>query len=288
MMVLIILSAVLMLAFQCAVSYVVDDFSKCSEFFLDSQSPHIPAVLEGGKSQNQNRYKIICQGANKVYTFATLYNTTSRIPVFSAYKYSGKGKFSRKVRKQHWKIEPQLQQNEQATNEDYSEENREKMNVNRGHLFPVCHAKDVTTAESTFILTNAVPQKVSFNNGSWAHMEQCTKQLMDKHCLDTNNKVSAYVLTGAVPGNNKLNNRVNIPSMMWMAFCCCDSKKNCFSKAHWAPNEDDENKNKIQMKSLKELQDYLKNTLGKELKLFNDKCLTDKSVKTNLPPMCKV
>ncbi|XP_051526730.1 endonuclease domain-containing 1 protein-like [Myxocyprinus asiaticus] len=286
MMVLIILSAVLMLAFQCAVSDVVDNFGKCTKYFMAGQPPQIEGILVDSKSADQNRYKIICQGAKKVYTFATLYDTTSRIPVFSAYKYSGKGKFSR-PNTSNWKIEPQLQQNEQATNKDYKNNN---LNVNRGHLFPSCHAKDFTTAKSTFILTNAVPQKMHFNNGSWARMEQCTKHLMDKHCLNMSNKVSAYVLTGAVPGNNKLNNRVNIPSMMWMAFCCCDSNTNsCFSKAHWAPNEDDENKNKtIQMKSLKELQDHLKNIWVKELKLFNDKCLTDKSVKTNLPPKCKV
>ncbi|XP_051949443.1 endonuclease domain-containing 1 protein-like [Xyrauchen texanus] len=283
MMVVIILSAVLMLIFQCAVSDVVDDFDKCSEFFLDNQPPEIPGVLVDSKSADQNHFKLICQGAKDKYTFATFYNTTSRIPVFSAYTYSGKGNFNRDQAKKPWSTEPQLDNSEQATDADYR---TDPPNVNRGHLFPVCHAKDVPTAKSTFTLTNAVPQKVSFNGGSWGRMETYTKQLMDSHCLDNNNKVLAYVLTGAVPGTINLNNRVNIPKMMWTAFCCYNSKnQSWFSKAHWAPNVDEiVNQRTIPTVSLINLHDHLKNTWGEGLKLFNDKCLTDEPVNTNLPP----
>ncbi|XP_051949449.1 endonuclease domain-containing 1 protein-like [Xyrauchen texanus] len=273
-MVVIILSAVLMLIFQCAVSEVVDDFSECSDFFLDNQPPQIPGVLERGESQNH--YKTICQRFNNVYTFATLYDTTSKIPVFSAYRYSGKGNFTRNkdLKNQNWTTESQLQDNEQAADDDYK---NNTLNVNRGHLFPCSHAKDLDTAKSTFTLTNAVPQKVRFNSGSWARMENFTKHLMDSHCRDNNNKVSAYVLTGAVPGDETLNNRVNIPKMMWTAFCCYNSKnQSWFSKAHLAPNEDEDVKDKnktILTESLKNLQDELKNTWVKGLKLFNEKCL---------------
>lgn len=85
----------------------------------------------------------------------------------------------------------------QAVNEDYRNNN---YNVNRGHLFPCCHAADEDTAESTFTLTNAVPQKISFNGGSWSRMEDENKNIMNS-CKNNNNEVLAHVLTGAIPGN---------------------------------------------------------------------------------------
>ncbi|XP_051949450.1 endonuclease domain-containing 1 protein-like [Xyrauchen texanus] len=285
MMVVIILSAVLMLIFQCAVSDVVKDFDKCSNFFSDNQPPEIPGVLVDSKSADQNRYKFICQGAKDKYTFATFYDTESRIPVFSAYRYSGKGNFNRDQAKKPWSTEPQLDNNKQAADDDYK---NNKLNVNRGHLFPVCHAKDLDTAKSTFTLTNAVPQKESFNGGSWAHMEGCTMGLMETNCRDNNDQVSAYVLTGAVPAKNPLpqdmlNKRVNIPSMMWTAFCCYNNEKQSwFSAAHWAKNVDEDvNQKMILTVSLKNLQDELKKTWGEGLKLFN-KCDEKKSLMSSI------
>lgn len=238
----------------------------------------IPDILNNSRSID-NRYKTICQKYEGEYRFATLYDTTNRIPVFSAYRFTG-GKFKANM---EWMIEPQLElypndemtvsYPSQATDEDYIDNN---YNVNRGHLFPICHSSDEVTANSTFTLTNAVPQKSSFNSGSWSGMEQKTKKLMDK-CRDKNdqNQVLAHVLTGAVPGNNKLNNRVNIPSYMWMTFCCFNSTSKLWSsKAYWGANKDENKKDNVMIseRSLEELQEFLSTEWVNVTDLFYNNC----------------
>ncbi|XP_052388571.1 endonuclease domain-containing 1 protein-like [Carassius gibelio] len=151
--------------------------------------------------------------------------------------------------------------------------------LNRGHLFPHSHTADEDTSKSTFTLTNIVPQKISFNGGSWNNMENKVKAIMDFYCRDEkdSNKVLAYVLTGAVPGQNKLNEKVNIPSHMWTAFCCYNSvEKKWESQAHWAENvdESEENPKVISKQSLQALQEFLKKKYNKEYTLFKGDCST--------------
>ena len=68
---------------------VVDKVSDCDEFFLKKEPPEIQNVLVGKTIQDQNRYKAICQTYENTKKFMTLYDTRRRIPVFSAYKYTG-------------------------------------------------------------------------------------------------------------------------------------------------------------------------------------------------------
>ncbi|KAI7798695.1 putative endonuclease domain-containing 1 protein-like [Triplophysa rosa] len=266
-------SVLLLLAFPAVISEVVT-FSKCSEFFFTGKPPEIPGMIKNV------RYKTICQKYDGRYRFATLYDTTNRIPVFSAYKVTVDKEIDRPENK--WMNEPQLEHpsdemgmpyENQATDEDFFDNN---LNVNRGHLFPSCHSGDEVIAGSTFTYTNIVPQKISFNSGSWNRMERETIKVMSEHCRDKkDNKVLAHVLTGAVPGNNKLNERVNIPSFMWMTFCCYNfnnNKKSLFSKAYWAPNKDEKDDTvTINEITLQELQ----NNLNKKIKvkyLFDKNC----------------
>ncbi|XP_048059645.1 endonuclease domain-containing 1 protein-like [Megalobrama amblycephala] len=273
-----VISVLLVFGLPFIMTEVVDSFNTCSQFFFNKQPPVIPGILENSVSQNNNRYKLICQKYEKAYRFATLYDTTNRIPVFSAYRYTGKGNFPRP--KMKWMTESQLdppvaemtvQCLNQAISADYCN-NCESIKVNRGHLFPCCHAADSKTAESTFTLTNVVPQKISFNAGSWSRMEKETKEIMDT-CKNNNNKVVAYVLTGAIPGNNKMEEKVNIPSYMWMAFCCYNSMEKAWvSQAYWAPNEEENTKVIIPKKSLLELQEFLNEKWGENVQLFQNYC----------------
>jgi endonuclease G len=57
---------------------------------------------------------------------------------------------------------------------------------NRGHLFPKGHANNMDDQISTFTLTNAVPQGITFNSGSWNRMETCIKCVMDDYCFNQN------------------------------------------------------------------------------------------------------
>lgn len=146
--------------------------------------------------------------------------------------------------------------------------------VNKGHIFPKCHTHDDSDANSTFTLTNAVPQVRSFNRGSWCKMENTVKMLMDNNCHDSNNLTRAYVVTGAVPSvGNLLKNRVNIPSLMWTAFCCYGaSKQSWMSVAHWGLNEQEDDKTKtILSRSLVELYDMLNNSYP-GASVFPDQC----------------
>ncbi|XP_026088299.1 endonuclease domain-containing 1 protein [Carassius auratus] len=276
---LFVFSALLVSGFPFIITEVVDSFNACKDFFLEGQPPVIPDIILNSVSLDQNRYKLICQKYKEAYRFATLYDIENKIPVFSAYKYTGKGDFKRPRIK--WMIESELDPPvaemtvrtcaNQAINEDYS---NNTYNVNRGHLFPCCHAADVITAKSTFTLTNTVPQKKSFNELSWSRMEYETKNIMNT-CKNNNNKVEAYVLTGAIPGNSKLKDKVNIPSYMWMAFCCYNRSENKWvSQAYWAQNiEEEKSENKIIHKdSLQKLKQFLDETWVRNVQLFKEDC----------------
>ncbi|XP_055769418.1 endonuclease domain-containing 1 protein-like [Salvelinus fontinalis] len=245
-------------------------------------TPNLPGILVNGTvqnlGQNENRYKPICQLFNNTYRFATLYDTTNRIPVFSAYTFTGN---TTGRPDDPWMIEPQLNGEKnspemqkmkkvpyknQADNNDYGhgQDEIDYKGVNRGHLFPSSHAHDLDTQKSTFTLTNIVPQVVSINNGSWREMEENVREKLMTDCFRDNRKIKAYVVTGAVPSKkNKLNNRVNIPKFLWTAYCCLDKNKidnktnkkkdewkkksEWMAKAHWGWN------NKVQKKTLDQL-----------------------------------
>ena len=100
------LLALLLLSAAPTVTEVVTSISDCDENFLDRTPPQIGGILERGNIRDQNRYKLICQTLKNLRTFVTLYDTTNKIPVFSAYKYTGK----KDIRRPHtpWKIEPQV------------------------------------------------------------------------------------------------------------------------------------------------------------------------------------
>ncbi len=156
----------------------------------------------------------------------------------------------------------------QAIDEDYFKHSSE---VNHGHLFPSCHSANQFTANSTFTLTNIVPQNIRFNAGSWNRIENETKDSMNTDCIDNNNNVLAHVLTGAIPGENKLNGRVNIPSYMWTAFCCYNSGKRLWvSQAYWAQNKIEHDDEPISTKSLQELQIFLGQNWVKNVQLFKN------------------
>ncbi|XP_026179625.1 endonuclease domain-containing 1 protein-like [Mastacembelus armatus] len=250
-------------------SEVVRSMSDCSDFLLHKSPPHIPGILPRGKILDNKRYKPICQTYENVRRFVTLYDTKNKIPVFSAYKYRG---VKKNVRRPNvpWNIEPQLENRQgdknmgrETTGMTYTHQAQDKdykgTNFDRGHLFPSSHAFDEKDKISTFTLTNAVPQAKTFNNGSWNRMENCTKCVMDKYCKNKNGVIEGFVVIGAQPGEKKLNNKVNIPKMLWSAFCCYSGeKKKWLASAHWGKNIADSASDKyMQTKTLEQLYDEL-------------------------------
>ncbi|XP_071234809.1 endonuclease domain-containing 1 protein-like isoform X2 [Salvelinus alpinus] len=269
---------------------------ECTEFFLGGTTPNLPSILVGGTVQDQNRYKPICQlfkymkkkVVYNAYMFATLYDTFNRIPVFSAYTFTGVGSSGK--RPDTWMIEPQLDGGEepvmsletqgviythQAVNQDYDEYGQNK-NLSKGHMFPKSFAHQPVNQSSTFTLTNSVPQVKTFNVGSWRKMECDVRKIILKQCLDNTGKPKAYVVTGAVPSdnNNTLNNRVNIPDLLWTAYCCYNNKKKeWMAEAHWGENQEEPNEKLLNSHTLAELYDMLKHHYpGGDVQVFPDQC----------------
>ncbi|KAI7789982.1 hypothetical protein IRJ41_024233 [Triplophysa rosa] len=256
------ISVLLLLVFPAVISEVVD-FSKCSEFFFEGKSPNITGMLVKSQSQN-NQYKTICQKYKNAYRFATLYDTTNRIPVFSAYTVTVDKEIKRP--ENTWMNEPQ-----QARKQDYMINNAH--NYIPGALFPTSHTADKYTVLSTFTLTNSVPQNNRFKESIWNLVETEMKTNMDSYCHDNNKKTLSYVLTGVIPGDQQLNERVNIPSHVWTAFCCFYSSANvCVSKTYYTTNQRHNNVINIRLMNLGDLETFLNERLGGGINLFDGKC----------------
>ncbi|XP_035005164.2 uncharacterized protein LOC118102782 [Hippoglossus stenolepis] len=270
------LLALLLLSAAPTVTKVVTSISDCDEYFLHQTPPQIGGILEGGNILDQNRYQPICQTLNNLRTFVTLYDTTNKIPVFSAYKYIGRLNIPRP--QSSWKIEPQLENIN--WNANMKMEDRRKSYIHqavrtdyintrgfdKGHLLPSSYGLNENNKRSTFTLTNIVPQVDSFNQGSWSKMETCVQCVLDKYCINNNDQTEGFVVIGARPNNNNnlLNNKVNIPSMLWSAFCCYSrSQGTWLAGAHWGDNIEDGDP-VLQTKTL----DELHRELGAQSKAF--------------------
>ncbi|KAG2468172.1 uncharacterized protein LOC120524988 [Polypterus senegalus] len=216
----------------------------------DSNAPQCLAAYQ------QSSPAYICQKIPKgnQYYFATLYDRGRRIPLYSAYLVE-KGKPCGK-RLGYFRLEPQLIHRElstesqqitdtkkmikkyntekgcnrtkteyqekhkvmqsQAVDEDY--EAAEKEGYDRGHINPRQHQSQVQFCDSTFTFTNVVAVNKELNNNIWNKHEFEIKNMTDSQC----NQI--YVITGAVPNNNKkVNNRVYVPSHIWSAYCCVNN-----------------------------------------------------------------
>lgn len=249
---------------------------ECLEFFYRETVP-----MWGTATTNAAR---LCQRFANRYHFATLYDTTRRIAVYSAYYFQpskGGG------REKSWFVEPQLVNlswqaemkdgywlgkdhpgvylgDKQALNEDYT-----RSGFDRGHLNPNGH-HPVPSRNATFTLTNIIPQNPKLNQNAWRSHESQLTDLFQKKCS------KAFVLVGAVPSEDNWiikNNvkRVNIPDHIWNAYCCLDNNgRPIQSGAAAARNTED---NRVEKMSLDELEEYLQQFSDQPVgELFYNNC----------------
>lgn len=253
---------------------VVTSFeSSCPQFFFRETPPNDALEPENPAW--------ICQRYKNQYYFATLYDRSRRIPVYSAYLYQpGPG-----TRPKTWLVEPQLMGlsypktmekewtllnyfnvtleqlgKSQAVLQDY----KNLTGLNRGHLNPSGHHPDSVSRTATFSLTNIVPQDEKLNGGAWNNYEQQTMMRRTQDCNAT------YVVVGAVPGNNYIaKGRVNKPSHIWSSACCEVDNNHRKSWAVIAEND----KNEVHLLTLGELEEVLTELYGREqVFLFDSDC----------------
>ncbi|KAL0151495.1 hypothetical protein M9458_053200, partial [Cirrhinus mrigala] len=77
-------------------------------------------------------------------------------------------------------------------------------------------------ADATFTLTSAAPQAKCFKSFWWDE-----EQSLAKHLESTCHLQTVYIVSGVVPGIHNINNRVNVPSHFWTAYCGLDQNKRC-------------------------------------------------------------
>ncbi|XP_070818991.1 endonuclease domain-containing 1 protein-like [Chaetodon trifascialis] len=203
-----------------ALGEISNDFSQCLDFFYNKTPP---------KGISAAGYQPICQRYKNQYRFASLYHRQHRTPLYSAYII---GPADGKRPRATWMYEPQLvfsrassemkpfntsmDQNvieSQAVFEDYR-----NSNYTKGHLNPSMHEKTKDGRESTFTLTNIVPQQAGSNSGPWNGLENEVLKKFKAYCNG-----SMFVITGVIPYNSAprwINNRVSVPEYMWSAYCC--------------------------------------------------------------------
>ncbi|NP_001373712.1 endonuclease domain-containing 1 protein precursor [Danio rerio] len=241
-------------------SEVLNDFTQCSQYFLDDTAPVFKAPT--GVS-----VKHICQclwdeDDNKKFLYATLYSTTWKIPIYSAYWF---GKEST-GRCDVWYIEPQLDgenepcmrpkgskiKNNQAVSSDYKNSGYDK-----GHVYPVMHTYNHLAMLATSTLTNAAPQKSKFNKEDWKEHEKAVIK-------DLASCKKAYVVAGVAPDTTaaKVNNKITVSKFFWRATCCLNSNDVYIGKAYFGPNNND----KVEEKTVQELETLLKSYY--EIKIF--------------------
>ena len=95
----------------------------------------------------------------------------------------------------------------------------------RGHLANAQNAGDDEAMRDTMLMSNIVPQVNSFNRGSW-------KTLETHIAKDVRRGATYHVITGAIPSDQTISNKVNIPKYLFKVIV--DGKK---TTTYLMPNE---------------------------------------------------
>lgn len=158
--------------------------------------------------------------------------------------------------------DPLLVLENQAVNKDYKNSGYE-----RGHLAPVYHASSQKCADATFTLTNTAPQYSSFNKQWFHRVEKRIAKTVNDDCRHN----TAYIVTGVVPGVEKIENRVRVPSHFWTAYCCKRTNNQLMSGGALGVNSKD--KRTPELMPLSQLESKLKELYNVEsFHLFDNNC----------------
>ncbi|XP_003781369.2 endonuclease domain-containing 1 protein [Otolemur garnettii] len=195
-------------------------FGECDKFFY-AETP--PAGLMA------DSHVKICQRSEGAERFATLYSTRDRIPVYSAFRAAPPAPGAAE---QRWLVEPQIDDpkstleegvneaeaitsvnnlgSKQALNTDYLDSDYQ-----RGQLYPFPLSGDFQM--TTFALTNSAPMTQSFQERWYMNLNSLMDQALTPQC---GNGEDLYIITGTVPSDHRVKDRVTVPKFVWLAACC--------------------------------------------------------------------
>ncbi|XP_077080649.1 uncharacterized protein LOC143733008 [Siphateles boraxobius] len=263
MLVLGLLTCVVLSAFS-AQAEVVEEFIHCKVpvFYknkepggMDQNAKKICQVYGQGQSRQEEH---VIQMSIQRSSYATLYSTRHRIPLYSAYVFDPECK-SDKGRTDIWHVEPQISgypnrnmvregdlrnlglnnsviKRSQAMSSDYS-----FSGYDRGHLNPSSFSCGYGRM-ATFTLTDAAPMNPCFNGVHWRKWEGNLRTFLLNQLNRDGGLATAYIVTGTVPNANvripqkessedyeessegyeessEDYERVTVPSHIWTAVC---------------------------------------------------------------------
>ncbi|XP_071772359.1 endonuclease domain-containing 1 protein-like [Centroberyx gerrardi] len=223
-----LLSFPLLMATTLVGASVSNSFRDCSHFFY-MQTP--PAGIRG------TGVKRICQRYQDKPRYATLYDSSRHLPLYSGYifkKSDGKRRMDTP-----WMYEPQLASDDvsgdmrglplsddtltlsplieesQAVLDDYTD----AVEYERGTLNPDQHQAEPDDKSSTYTLTNVVPLITDFLDTSWNPYLDIVRRRLNNFCHGKSFMVTGVTVSGAtIQRDNK--DRLAIPKHLWLAYCC--------------------------------------------------------------------
>nr|XP_046235852.1 endonuclease domain-containing 1 protein-like [Scatophagus argus] len=271
---------------------VSNNFKDCRHFFY-MQTP--PAGMKGTSLRR------ICQKYADKLRYATLYDSSRHLPLYSAYIF--KKSDGKKRMNTPWMYEPQLVSDDESGNmrvlpltedtppliedsqavlDDYTD----AVEYRRGLLNPDLHQSDPDDKSSTYTLTNVVPLITHFLDTSWNPYLDIIRRRLNNFCHGNSFMVTGVTVSGAtIQRDNR--DRLAIPKHVWLAYCCPQFDPNSPyevrfmfpSYGGYALNE--QNDHSVVEVPLKTLESFLKSQtdLGSDLTIFYKGCVSENTFK---------
>ncbi|KAG9346615.1 hypothetical protein JZ751_006926 [Albula glossodonta] len=271
---------------------VSDSFKDCSLFMY----MRVPPIGLRGKDLRK-----ICQRYGDKPRYATLYDRSHRLPVYSAYIF--KKSDGQKRVDTPWMYEPQLAlENEdgnmkvlppdeeldplieesQVVLEDFTD----AVLYERSPLNPDLHQSDNEDKAATYTLTNVVPLVASFQEEYWIPFLETIRKRLNNFCRGTSYVVTGVTISGAMI-RRKNTDRLAIPKYLWSAYCCPHFDRNSpYNVRYMFPSYAAYGLNELVGHSilevpLKTLENLLKNqtNMDRNLALFHKDCVSENPLK---------
>ncbi|XP_067293597.1 endonuclease domain-containing 1 protein, partial [Pseudorasbora parva] len=250
-----------------------------------------PTGIRGGN------LKRICQRYGDKLRYATLYDSSRRLALYSAYTF--KKSDGQRTMDTPWMYEPQLVSADESGNmrvlpssgetDQLLEESQavlvdyvDAVEYERGPLNPDQHQADNQDKAATYTLTNVVPQITDFLEGPWTTYIDTVRRRLNNFC-----RGSAYVVTGVTVSGMTIRRgseeRMTVPKHLWSAYCCPRFDRNSpYDVRYMFPTYAAYALNEIVGHSvtevpLKALETFLKNQTGmdKSVSIFFKDCLSE-------------